>query len=32
MNDLEQGPMWLAFLLWVGVPTPLFFMALTFTG
>lgn len=32
MLDQGQGPAWIVFLLWFGLPLLLFFLGLTFTG
>lgn len=32
MENQGQGPGWVVFLLWMFVPTLVFFLALTFTG
>ncbi len=32
MENQGQGPGWVVFLLWMLVPTLVFFLALTFTG
>lgn len=32
MPDQGQGPQWIIFMLWFGLPLLLFFLGLTFTG